>query len=146
MSQCEPRCLTPGLEQSPVSIQAGSWASWEQPWGKGLRSKTDEKLHVTWKWMMPVQEASWALGSIKRTMDMWREGILPLYFTLVRFHPECYIQLWYLQHKKDINLSCRKSRGEPSRSSMGWSTSARKIERACVVQPGKERGPRRSSF
>ena len=52
-----------------------------------------------------------------------REGILPLCSTLVRPHLEACIQLWDLQHEKDVELLEQVQR-RPQRCSEGWSTSA----------------------
>jgi len=45
------------------------------------------------------------LGCIKRSMaSRSREGILPLYSTLVRAHLEPCVQLWRPQHSKHMEL------------------------------------------
>jgi len=65
----------------------------------------DEKLNVTWKCALTAQKASRILGYIKRSLaSRSREVILPLYSALLRPHLETCIQLWSLQHKKDMEL------------------------------------------
>jgi len=55
--------------------------------------------------VLAVQKASRILGCIKSSMA-WRsrEGILPLYSTLVRPQLESCVQLWSPQHRKDMDL------------------------------------------
>jgi len=40
----------------------------------------------------------------------WREVILPLYYTLVRAHPESCIHLWSPPHRTDMDLLERVQR------------------------------------
>jgi len=55
-----------------------------------------------------------------------REVILPLYSALVRPHLESCVQLWNLQHKKDMEL-LEGSRGGQQKLLDGWSTSPMRI-------------------
>jgi len=70
-----------------------------------LRLLVDKKLNTTWQCALTAQTANWILGCIKSSMaSRSKEGILPLYSALVRPHLESCIQLWSLQHKKDMDL------------------------------------------
>jgi len=65
----------------------------------------DEKLDMTRQCVLTAQKNSHVLGCIKRSVaSRSREVILPLCSALVRPHLESCIQLWSLQHRKDMNL------------------------------------------
>jgi len=54
---------------------------------------------------LAAQKTSRILGCIKRMVaSRSREGILPLYSTLVTPHLEYCVQLWSPQHRKDVDL------------------------------------------
>ena len=65
----------------------------------------DGKLTVSQPCALTVQKANRVLGCIKRCVaSRSREGIVPLYSTLLRPHLQCCVQLWDPQHKKDLDL------------------------------------------
>ena len=69
------------------------------------RVLVSEKLDMTQQCELAAQKVSCTLGCIKSSMaSRSREGILPLYSTLVRPHLESCLQLWSPQHRKDMKL------------------------------------------
>jgi len=93
------------------------------PEEKDLGVLADEKLSVTRQCELAAQKANRILGCIKSSVaSRSREGILSLCSSLVRPHLESYIQLWSLQHRKDMDLLERGQR-RPQKWSEGWSTS-----------------------
>jgi len=65
----------------------------------------DEKLDMTQQCALTAQKAKHILGCIKSSVaSRSREGILPLYSTLVRPHLDSCIQLWSPQDRKDMEL------------------------------------------
>jgi len=64
----------------------------------------DKKLKMTRHYELTAQEANCIMCYIKISMARrLREGILPLYSTLVRSLKYC-VQLWSCQHRKDMDL------------------------------------------
>jgi len=75
------------------------------PAEKDLRALVGEKLHVGQQGDLTAKKTNSILGCIKNNVaSMSREGILPLYSTLVRPHLESCIHLWSPQHRKDMEL------------------------------------------
>jgi len=92
----------------------GEWVE-SSPEVKDLGVLVNEKVSMTQQRVPTAQKANHILGCIKRSVDSRsREGILPLYFALVRSHTEYCIQLWGPKHKK--TWTCwSKPRGESQR-------------------------------
>jgi len=75
-----------------------------------------------------------------------REGILPLYSTLVRPHLESCVQLWSLQHRKDMDLLERVQRRDTKmiQGLEHLSYKKERAERVGAVQHGEEKAAGRS--
>jgi len=75
------------------------------PEEKDLGVLVDEKLNMTQQCMLTAQKANHTLGCIKGSVaSRSREGIPHLCSALMRPHLQSCIQLWSLQHRKDMDL------------------------------------------
>ena len=105
VQQGQVQCPALGLGQSPLSMQAGGWRDWEQPYWEGLGVLVDENLDMSRKGVLAAQKANCVLGCIKSSVASSLRGvILPLCSSLVRPHMESCIHLWSPQHRKDMDL------------------------------------------
>jgi len=82
----------------------GEWLE-SSPEEKDLGMMVDEKLNMSRQCALAAQKANHMLGCIKSSVaSRAREGILPLYFALIRPHLDYCIQLRGPQQKEDIDV------------------------------------------
>jgi len=88
----------------------GEWLE-SSPEEKDLGLLLDEKLSMSRRCALAARKANRVLGCIQSSVgSRAREGILPLYSTLLRPHLESCLQLWSPQHRKDRDVLERGQR------------------------------------
>ncbi|RMC04390.1 hypothetical protein DUI87_19211 [Hirundo rustica rustica] len=100
------RCEVLHLSQGNPKHEYRLGREWieSRPGEKDLGVMVDENVNMTWQCVLGAQKANIILGCIKRSVtSRSREAIL-LHSCEMRSHLEYFIQLWYPQHKKDIDL------------------------------------------
>ena len=65
----------------------------------------DERLNMSWQCAVAAQRANGILDSIRRRVaSRVRDVVVPLYSAFMRPHLEYCLQVWGLQHRKDVEL------------------------------------------
>jgi len=104
-----------------VCVTSHTFLTWTCKWQSSngaLKNKTQktersrsEKLNMSRQCALAAQKANRTLGCSKSSVaSRAREGILPLYSTLLRPHLESCVQLWSPQHRKDMDVLERVQR------------------------------------
>jgi len=84
----------------------------------------NEKLDMTWQCVLTAPKADHILGGIQSSVaSRLREGILPLYSALVRFHLDSSVHLWSPHQRKNMDL-VEQGQRRPQKRSKGWNTSS----------------------
>lgn len=94
-----------------LSCQSQAYVRLGEEWIESISEEKDlgllvnERMDMSWQCALAVQKANCGLGCIQsRLASRVRERIVPYYSTLVTPHPECCIQHWCLQHRKNRDL------------------------------------------
>jgi len=97
------------------------------------------KLDMNWQCTLAAQKANHILGCTKSNVaSRLREEILPLYSALVRPQLESCIQLWSLQHRKDMDLLERVQRRATKMIRVLEQHSCKERLRVGFAQPGED--------
>jgi len=103
-----------GRGNPQYQYRLGDEGTESSPAEKDLGVLVDEKLDMSHQCVLTGRKASHILGCIPSSVaSRSREGILPLYSTLVRPHLESCVQLWSPHHKEDMDLLEQVQRRAP---------------------------------